>query len=120
MNEKVIELTEAAYNHLQALIRRRGKELQFRLSVKKMGCLGYMYQPEIVEKSQKGDVSVTTAKGLVILIDTHCLPLIKGTIVDYVKKDFGQYQLQFNNPNAVASCGCGESFHLKDVNLDTQ
>lgn len=115
MNEvKIIELTDAAYKHLQLLIGKRKKKSQFRLSVKKTGCSGYMYQPEIVEMPQAGDISSKTAAGLTILIDSQCVPLVKGTLVDYVKKDFGQYQLHFNNPNAIGACGCGESFHLRE------
>ena len=115
MNEvRIVELTDAAYKHLQALIEKRKKRSQFRLSVKKTGCSGYMYQPEIVEMPQEGDISLKTTVGLIILIDARCMPLIKGTLVDYIKKDFGQYQLHFNNPNAVGACGCGESFHLRE------
>lgn len=120
MNEvKIIELTDTAYKHLQFLIKKRGKKSQFRLSVKKTGCSGYMYRPEIVEMPQEGDISLKTTLGLIILIDSQCVPLIKGTLVDYIKKDFGQYQLHFNNPNAISSCGCGESFYLrKDKDAD--
>lgn len=116
MNEvEIIELTDAACKHLQSLIEQHGKEAQFRLSVRKTGCSGYMYLPEIIGRSQEGDISFTTAAGLTISIDSRCVSFIKGTIVDYVKKDFGQYQLCFSNPNAIGVCGCGESFHLRNT-----
>ena len=115
MNEvNIITLTDAAYKHLQSLIEKHRKEGQFRLSVRKTGCSGYMYLPEIVERPHEGDISFTTEVGLTVLIDSHCVSFIKGTVVDYVKKDFGQYQLYFNNPNAIGACGCGESFHLRE------
>lgn len=115
MNDmKIIELTDAACKHLQSLIEKHGREAQFRLSVRKTGCSGYMYLPEIVGRSQEGDIFFTTEVGLTVLIDSRCVSFIKGTIVDYVKKDFGQYQLYFSNPNAIAACGCGESFHLRE------
>lgn len=113
-NVNIIELTEAAYKHLKSLINKRKKKGQFRLSVKKTGCSGYMYQLEIVERPQETDLSLKTMLGLTILIDVHSVPFLKGTIVDYVKKDFGQYQLHFNNPNAIGACGCGESFYLRE------
>lgn len=114
MNEvNIIELTDAACKHLQSLTEKHGKEAKFRLSVGKTGCSGYMYLPEIVGSSQEGDVSFTTATGLTVLIDSRYVSCIKGTVVDYVKKKFGRYQLYFRNPNAVSSCGCGESFHLR-------
>ncbi|MFV9988862.1 MAG: Fe-S cluster assembly scaffold SufA [Coxiella endosymbiont of Dermacentor nuttalli] len=111
---KIIELTDTAYKHLQSLTKKRGKKSKFRLSVKKTGCSGYMYQPEVVEIPKESDIILKTTLGLIIFIDSQCVPLIKGTLVDYIKKDFGQYQLHFNNPNAISSCGCGESFYLRE------
>ena len=112
--ENIIRFTKAANDHIQSLIRKETGNSFFRLSVKKIGCSGYMYQPEIIESPKKNDVLVKTVVGLTILIDSQCLPMIKGTMVDYVRKSLGQYQLYFNNPNSVGVCGCGESFHLKE------
>ncbi|AJC50529.1 iron-sulfur cluster assembly accessory protein [Coxiella endosymbiont of Amblyomma americanum] len=109
---KIIDLTDAACKHLRSLIEIHAGYAQFRLSVKKTGCSGYMYQPEIVQAPKQGDLLLKT-NGLMVLIDSQCIPLVKGTVIDYIKKDFGQYQLRFINPNAIGSCGCGESFHLK-------
>ncbi|WP_267256895.1 Fe-S cluster assembly scaffold SufA [Coxiella endosymbiont of Ornithodoros maritimus] len=112
--EIIIEFTKAAYTHIQSLIKKGTGHSFFRLSIKKTGCSGYMYQPEIVENPKENDVLMKTAIGLTIAIDPKCLHMIKGTVVDYVKKDLGQYQFYFNNPNAIGACGCGESFHLKE------
>ncbi|QHG92531.1 iron-sulfur cluster assembly accessory protein [Coxiella endosymbiont of Amblyomma sculptum] len=116
--EQILELTDRAYKHIRSLMEKYGKKSQLRLSVQRTGCSGYMYRPEIVDCPQKGDVFFKTKIGLVISIDSRCIPFVRGTVVDYVKKGFGQYQLHFNNPNAIGSCGCGESFHLKERLID--
>lgn len=110
----VIELTHAACHYIRSLMKKRAGELLFRISIKKTGCSGYMYQLEIIDSPRKGDVPVKTASGLTILVDSRYIHMIDGTLIDYVKKDLGQHQLQFNNPNVIGACGCGESFHLKE------
>lgn len=112
--ESIIRFTKAANDYIQSLMGKQTGNLCLRLSVKKIGCSGYMYQPEIVESPKENDILIKTAVGLTVLIDSPCLPMIKGTIVDYIKKSLGQYQLYFDNPNSVGVCGCGESFHLKE------
>ena len=112
--ENIIKLTEAAYMHIQSLIKKKTTLSLFRLSVKKTGCSGYMYQPEIVENPEESDIVMQVLVELTVAIDINSLYIIKGTVVDYVEKQLGQYQLQFNNPNAIRVCGCGESFHLKE------
>jgi Fe-S cluster assembly iron-binding protein IscA len=41
--------------------------------------------------------------------------MLKGSTLDYVVNGLSR-MLQFNNPNVVASCGCGESFTIKEEN----
>ncbi len=115
--KNIIQLTENAESHIQKMIQQRQAKA-FRLSVKKTGCSGYMYKPEVVDKINPDDVRVETERGLTLFLDAHCLSLIKGTTVDYVRKGLGQSQLQFINPNAASECGCGESFNLKEEVLE--
>lgn len=110
----IIELTDVAVAHINNIIEQRGGNLGFRLSVKVTGCSGYMYNPEIVDDAKPNDVHITTPQGLSVFIDPDCVDIIKGTTLDFVKKELGQYQLQFNNPNVASKCGCGESFNLKE------
>lgn len=110
----MITLTEAAAAHIGSMINKKGDKAAFRLAVKKTGCSGYMYMPEIVDEKKSSDYEVI-ALGITIYIDHDALPLIQGTVIDYVKKGLGVSQLEFQNPNAESLCGCGESFNLKTV-----
>ena len=108
----MLTFTDAAIKHIQTLLKNKGEHAAFRLSVKETGCSGYMYVPEIVLQKKETDSELAIVD-FMVYIDHDALPIIKGTTVDYVKKDFGFYQLVFNNPNAEGLCGCGESFKLK-------
>jgi iron-sulfur cluster assembly accessory protein len=109
----IISLTDAAKAHIQNMLKTKDKNAAFRLSVKKTGCSGYMYVPEIVSQKKGTDIEIHESD-ILIYIDEAAVPFIKGTVIDYVKKSLGVSQLEFQNPNADSLCGCGESFNLKN------
>ncbi len=112
--KEIMSFTDAAVNHINGIMARRGSGIGFRIAIKTTGCNGFMYQPEIVEEACGDDIHFVTPQGLAIYIDSACADIVRGTVVDYVKKDLGQYQLLFDNPNVESECGCGESFNLKE------
>jgi len=108
-----ITLTDAAVNHIQTMIQKDGKAQAFRLSVKKTGCSGNAYLPEIVATGLTTDLYFKTQQGLTVYIDSKCVELINGLIVDYAAEEgniLKQKHLIFINPNEKNRCGCGESF----------
>lgn len=113
MSETILTLTEAAIGHIKTIIKRRGGGIGFHLTIKKTGCSGYMYVPNIIDEVNANDIVIETAKGITVYLDPTCVEIIRGTTLDFVKKDLGMEQLQFNNPNVNGLCGCGESFKLK-------
>lgn len=109
-----LQFTDAALMHIKNIIAKQDRAMGFRLTVKQTGCSGYMYIPEVVNYENENDIKILHPTGITIYIDPACVELIRGTVVDYVKKSFGMKQLIFQNPNATSLCGCGESFNLKD------
>lgn len=99
MQEHIMKLTDAAATHIQKIIKRRGRGVGFRISVKETGCSGYMYKPEIIDDIKPGDLPIEAPQGLLVFVDPECVKIIKGTTLDYVQKSLGQQQLLFNNPN---------------------
>ena len=91
----MVTLTEAAKNYLKTV----GKP-NVLLSVKGGGCSGFQYEWGITDK----DPTVEN-----LYIDPIAEFAIFGCTVDYVEELGGSY-LKIINPNATASCGCGESF----------
>jgi len=70
------------------------------LSVKGGGCSGFQYEWDVTDKEP------TVAN---LAIDPIAEMFILGCTIDYVTELGGSY-LKVINPNATASCGCGESF----------
>jgi iron-sulfur cluster assembly accessory protein len=74
------------------------------LSVEGGGCSGFQYKWDFTE-----DTSLGTVHEDVLVLDQMAEMFVIGCEVDYVNELGGSY-LKVNNPNATASCGCGESF----------
>jgi iron-sulfur cluster assembly protein len=55
------------------------------------------------------DDEVLEVDGLKVLIDPMSAPYLEGAHVDYVETMMGA-GFKIDNPNAVATCGCGSSF----------
>jgi len=70
------------------------------LSVKGGGCSGFQYVWDVTDEEP-------TVGNLVV--DPIAEMFVMGCTVDYVNELGGSY-LKVINPNATASCGCGESF----------
>lgn len=115
--KNIVELTDAAIKHIQEIII-KNKGMGFRLSVKKAGCSGYQYHPEIIDVPRSNDIEISTIQGVKIYLDPSCVEMINGTVIDCVAKNLGQRQLIFNNPNVDNQCGCGESFNVKSHKTD--
>ena len=72
------------------------------LTVKGGGCSGFQYERGVTEKEP-------TVGNL--WLDPMAEMFVFGCTVDYVEELGGSY-LKVINPNATASCGCGESFSV--------
>lgn len=103
-----ITLTERAAEQIQAALAKRGAGEGIRVGVQESGCSGLSYKLEYVDQPDPDD-HVYEAFGAKVFVSPDVLPVIAGTEMDYVSEGL-QAMFQFNNPNATAECGCGESF----------
>lgn len=62
-----------------------------------------------LEESLNPEDTVVETGGLKIFVDPYSVPLLQGVTVDFVDSMEGS-GFRFENPNASASCGCGNSF----------
>ena len=102
-----VTLTQAAANHVQKYIAKRGRGIGIRLGVKTTGCSGLAYKLEYADESQPEDL-VFESFGTKVLIDPKSLPYLEGTELDYAREGLNE-GFKFNNPNVKDACGCGES-----------
>ena len=105
-----IELSQAAAQHVQGQLDRRGKGEGIRVGVKTSGCSGLSYTLEFVDEPQSED-EVFEKDGVKVFVDPKSLLYLQGTELDLVKEGLNE-GLQFNNPNVKGECGCGESFNV--------
>ena len=106
-----VRLTEAAANHVAAMLQRRGHGLGLRLMTRKAGCSGFTYVVDYAEEIGARD-NVFESHGVCVVLSPEDLPLLAGTEVDYVKTNALNEGFEFRNPNVKDLCGCGESFHV--------
>jgi iron-sulfur cluster assembly protein len=79
-----------------------------RIGVKGGGCSGLTYQLGFDGEMKSGD-TVIEKEGLKLFIDGKSLFYLSGTVLDFSDGLNGR-GFTFNNPNAIKTCGCGESF----------
>ncbi len=109
-NEKLIRLTPAAGQKLQALIAREGSGDYLRTAIIGGGCSGLSYHMKFEREPKQGDILVETG-GARVLVDSKSALYLRGTVLDY-SDSMVAGGFKFSNPNAKASCSCGESFSL--------
>lgn len=109
-NERLVALTEPAGTKVRALIAREAQGDFLRVAISGGGCNGLSYKLRFAAEPKRGDILVRTA-GAAVLVDPKTALYLKGTVVDYSDKLIGG-GFKFANPNATASCSCGESFSV--------
>ena len=103
-----VSLTPAAARHVAKSLAKRGGGIGLRLGVKTSGCNGFAYALEFVDATNADDLCFE-AHGVQIVVDPRSLGMLAGTELDFVREGLNE-GFKFNNPNARANCGCGESF----------
>lgn len=79
-----------------------------RLKVEGGGCSGFRYDFSLA-KNIENDDKIFSHKDVKVVIDELSLPFIDGSVLDYVET-LTSAEFVVKNPNASASCGCGNSF----------
>ena len=108
----MIKVTESAAKQVQTQLAKRGKGVGLRVGVKKVGCSGWGYTWDFADEV-KADDRVFDAHGAKVVVDAEALAFLDGSTVDFVKEGLKQIY-KIDNPNVDATCGCGESFSVKE------
>lgn len=107
-----VTLTENAAKQIRKQVSKRGKGLGLRIGVKKEGCSGFAYVFDYADQLKAGDQVFETWNASVV-IDAASLPYLDGSCVDFVKEGLND-SFKVGNPNVDNTCGCGESFSVKE------
>ncbi len=102
-------VTPAAVNTIQQLLEQRQiPNHALRVFVSGGGCSGMQYGMAFEEKVQDFD-TVVTVDGVRLVIDPTSMIYLQGATIDFVDSLMGG-GFRIDNPNALSSCGCGQSF----------
>ena len=109
IEESPLIFTESAARKVRSLIDEEGNpSLMLRVFVAGGGCSGFQYGFTFDEEVQDGDTEVDNG-GVKLLIDPMSFQYLQGAEIDYTENLEGA-QFVIRNPNAVTTCGCGQSF----------
>jgi iron-sulfur cluster assembly protein len=107
----MIQLTESAARRVLQQLQARGRGVGLRVGIKASGCSGYAYLLDFAEQAEPDEV-VFESHGAKVFVARDALPMLDGLVVDFRKEGLNEV-FRFENPNAEALCGCGESFSVR-------
>ena len=106
-----ITLSDNAVTKVSQLLDDEGDQgLKLRVFVTGGGCNGFSYGFTFDDDVAEDD-AVVELEGVGVLVDAMSYPYLQGALVDYVE-DLNGAQFVVTNPNASATCGCGNSFAI--------
>ena len=112
-NPALISLTARASDKLKEILAaQQQRDLALRVYVTPGGCSGFSYGMTFAEGAEEGD-SVVEHDGVRVVVDPMSAMYLKGSEIDFVDALMGG-GFALRNPNAVSSCGCGQSFRTAD------
>ncbi|USO11143.1 iron-sulfur cluster assembly accessory protein [Staphylococcus pseudintermedius] len=105
----VVNLTEAAAYEVKDMLKQNDMaDGYLKVKVNGGGCTGLTYGMTAEAEPGEND-EVLEFFGLKVLVDKEDAPILNGTTIDFKQSLMGG-GFQIDNPNAIASCGCGSSF----------
>lgn len=108
MKEVVIISEAAAYRVKEMMVHNGEEGSMLRVSVNGGGCSGLSYGMGF-EKEMREDDTELHQHGIHIVVSAEDASILTGTTIDYKESLMGG-GFTIDNPNAIASCGCGSSF----------
>jgi iron-sulfur cluster assembly protein len=108
----LLSVTEAAAVKIKQLMAEDEDVGVLRVAIQGGGCSGFQYGLGFDRGAVEGDLEFEQ-HGVTVVVDPFSAPYLRGARVDYVDS-IQQSGFAIDNPNAVASCGCGHSFQVAE------
>jgi len=109
VTESLINVSPTAASKIAELLAEENKpESGLRVFVQGGGCSGFQYGL-MIEDSPGATDQVLESNGVKLYVDPISVRYLKGAEVDFVENISGG-GFTIRNPNAVSTCGCGQSF----------
>ncbi|NJL84732.1 MAG: iron-sulfur cluster assembly accessory protein [Leptolyngbyaceae cyanobacterium SM1_1_3] len=82
-----------------------------RIGFESGGCSEWYYTLTFDQASESGEDIVYCSHGVQCVVNAQHLGYLEGLVIDY-SEDLMGGGFRFQNPNAAAHCGCGNSFSI--------
>ena len=113
LSERASQLifSDQAAEKVRALILEEDNEsLRLRVFVSGGGCSGFEYGFTFDDEIEDDDIEVENS-GVSLVVDSLSFEYLVGSSVDYLE-DLQGSRFVVINPNAISTCGCGNSFSV--------
>jgi iron-sulfur cluster assembly protein len=111
-SEKLIKLTDAAGRKVSQLMQRDGvADGALRVKIVGGGCAGLEYKMDFEKNPPTPKDILIQSAGVRVLVDVKSALYVSGSEIDFQDKMIGG-GFKIHNPNATATCSCGESFSV--------
>ncbi|MSU62058.1 MAG: iron-sulfur cluster assembly accessory protein [Pedosphaera sp.] len=108
-DERLIKVTPSAAGKVSSLLTKQGRPSGvLRVAVVGGGCSGLQYKMDLQDQPANRDILVESS-GVKVVVDPKSALYVTGSELDYIDALQGG-GFKVKNPNAAASCSCGESF----------
>lgn len=109
----MIQISESAAEKIKEMLAaEQSPNLFLRIGVKSGGCSGFSYGMGFDDEKSDADTQFDI-NGLSVVVDQDSERYINGVLIDYKESDMGG-GFTIDNPNAIATCGCGSSFRTRE------
>ena len=110
-NPSELKLTVDAVRKINSLSEaKEANKVNLRVYVTGGGCSGFQYGFSFDREIDEEDTCVSK-DGANLVIDPLSLQYLAGSTIDY-SEDLSGSKFIVKNPNAITTCGCGESFSI--------
>jgi iron-sulfur cluster assembly protein len=108
-----VKLTEGAAKEIKRVMaeQKLPETAALRVGVSGGGCSGFQYRLGFDENVDEQTDRMSDQHGIRLVIDKKSEMHLEGTEIDFYN-GIDRRGFVFNNPNAVKTCGCGNSFQV--------
>jgi iron-sulfur cluster insertion protein len=111
MDQAQIQISDSAASRIAYLLGTEPEGSHLRVSVLGGGCSGFQYNFTFDTAALAPDDRLFEKSGAKVVVDETSLDILNQSMIDYVET-LGSAAFEIKNPNATASCGCGNSFAM--------
>jgi iron-sulfur cluster assembly protein len=106
-----VTISPAAADYIREAARDQGRPDGVRLRILAGGCAGLEYKLDLLQPGERAGAAdrEVVSNGVTMLMDLKSAIHVTGSVIDY-EQGLLRRGFRINNPNATATCSCGDSF----------